>query len=224
MDIKKILFDKQDLKYKAFHQRIVPDTKHEIIGVKVPELRKIAKNIKALSDISSFFNEKHVYYEEFMLHGLLIAQIKDTDKAYSLLNDFLPQIDNWAVCDVTVSAIKNIAKDRDLLYNNVLKWIESERVYTVRFAIVCLLTYFAEKRYSDRIFGLLSSINTDEYYINMAIAWLYSVFLVKCYDETLPIIESKTLSRFIQNKTIDKARDSFRIADDKKIYLKTLKI
>lgn len=224
IDIRNLLFEKQDLNYKTFHQKLVPDTKHEIIGVRVPELRKIANSIDDLSVVSSFLDEKHVYYEEFMLHGLFIAKIKDLDKAYSLLNEFLPQMDNWAECDITVSAIKNIAKYKDLLYNNVVKWLKSERVYTVRFAVVCLISYFTEKEYLDNIFTLMSAINSDEYYINMAIAWLYSVLLVKHYDQTLGLIESKTLPKFIQNKTIDKARDSFRIDDDKKIYLKTLKI
>lgn len=224
INIRQSLFDKQDLHYKAFHKKIVPDTRHEIIGVRVPELRKIVKNINSKKDIYSFLNESHFYYEEFMLHGLFISKIDDINEAYSWLNLFLPQIDNWAVCDITVSAIKNIAKNKELLYNNIQQWLKSPHVYTVRFAIVCILSYFVEKKNLNRILSLISTINTDEYYINMAIAWLFSVMLVKNYNETLPLIENKTLPRFIQNKTIDKARDSFRIDKDKKIYLKTLKI
>lgn len=224
INIRQLLFDKQDLQYKAFHKKIVPDTQHEIIGVRVPELRNIVKNIKSKQDIYSFFNENHFYYEEFMLHGLFISKIGNTNEAFSYLNAFLPQIDNWAVCDITVSAIKNFAKNKELLYNYIKNWLKSQHAYTVRFAIVCLLSYYVEKKYLDKIFKIISAINSDEYYINMAIAWLLSVMLVKNYNETLPLIESKTLPQFIQNKTIDKARDSLRIDKDKKIYLKTLKI
>ena len=136
----------------------------------------------------------------------------------------MPFIDNWAICDSVAASIKKQAKNRELLYKNVLTWLKSDKVYTVRFGIVCLMNYFIDDEYADEILKLITRIKTDEYYINMAIAWLLSVMLIKKYEKTLPLIESKTLAPFIHNKTIDKARDSFRIDEKTKIYLKSLKI
>lgn len=213
----------QDIKYRDFNKKIVPDTRYEMIGVKLPEIRKIVNSVVA-DDMTLFFESKHVYYEEYMAHGLLISKLSDEKEAYLQLERFLPLIDNWAICDTVALSLKRLSKNNILLFRKIETWLKSEKVYTVRFGIVCLLSYFTEKEYSDTAFKAVSEINTDEYYINMAIAWFYSVMLVKNYDATLKIIESKTLPRFIQNKTVDKARDSFRIDKNKKEYLKTLKI
>lgn len=222
--ITKQLLSKKDEKYREFHKKLVPDTKYEIIGVRVPEIRKTVKNIILQEEIYSFLRSEHRYYEEYMAHGLIIAEkIKQTDEIYALLNDFLPKIDNWAICDTVATAIKKLVKNKDLFLKNIKIWINSDRIYTVRFAIVCLLTYFTDKEYTDNTIQLVSAIKTDEYYINMAIAWLYSVILVKNYDGIIRLLENKTFPQFIQNKTIDKARDSFRIDKHKKEYLKTLK-
>ena len=202
----------------------MPDTKYEIIGVRVPAIRKTVKTVSSCEEIYSFLKDKHHYYEEYLAHGLLIGKIDDQSEAYALLEEFLPFIDNWAICDIVVSSLKKLAKNKDLLLEKVRKWIKSDQVYTVRFAIVCLLDYFTDKKYTNEIIKTVSAINTDEYYINMAIAWLLSVILVKNYDDGIRLIENKTLPKFIQNKTIDKARDSFRINKAKKEYLKTLKI
>lgn len=223
-NITKELLSEKDENYKKFHTKLVPDTEYEIIGVRVPKVKKIVKTVISFEEIYSFFKEKHHYYEEYLAHGLLIGKIDNTDEIYALLEDFLPLIDNWAICDTTVSALKKLAKNKELLLKNVRKWVKSEKTYTVRFAIVCLLAYFADKEYTKEIIKIVSEINTDEYYINMAIAWLYSVLLIKNYDDAVRLLESKTFPKFIQNKTIDKARDSFRIDKNKKEYLKTLKI
>ena len=223
--ITKELLSKKDEKYREFHKKLVPDTEYEIIGVRVPEIRKIVKNTVSNEEIYSFLRSEHRYYEEYMAHGLIIAEkIKDNDETYALLNEFLPKTDNWAICDTVAASIKKLAENKDLLLKNIKIWINSDRVYTVRFAVVCLLSYFTDKEYTDGTIKLVLSIKTDEYYINMAIAWLYSVMLVKDYDGIIGLLESKTLPQFIQNKTIDKARDSYRIDKIKKEYLKTLKI
>lgn len=219
------LLSKKDGKYKEFHAKLVPDTEYEIIGVRLPEIRKTVKNIVSDEEIFSFLRSEHRYYEEYMAHGLIIAEkIKNTDEIYSFLDDFLPRTDNWAICDTVAVSLKKLAKNKDLLLEKVKVWINSDRVYTVRFAVVCLLSYFTDKNYTSDTIKLVSGIKTDEYYINMAIAWLYSVILVKDYDGIIGLLESRTLPRFIQNKTIDKARDSYRIDKIKKEYLKTLKI
>jgi 3-methyladenine DNA glycosylase AlkD len=202
----------------------VPDSKKEMIGVRLPEIRKIVNSVSDVGDANIFLNSPHVYYEEFMAHGLLIAKFCEKLDVYRLLNEFLPYIDNWAVCDTTVLSLKKLSKNKDLLLQNVINWLKSENIYTVRFAIVSLLAYFSEKQYSEKIFELVLAIKSNEYYVNMAIAWLLSVMLINDYDKTVKLLESKTLPRFIQNKTIDKARESYRIENNKKIYLKTLKV
>ena len=222
--ITKDLLSKKDEKYREFHKKLVPDTKYEIIGVRVPEIRKIVKNTVSNEEIYSFLRSEHRYYEEYMAHGLIIAEkIKDIDEMYAILSDYLPKIDNWAICDTVAASLKKAAKNKELLLKNVKIWIKSTDVYTVRFAVVCLLTYFTDKEHTDNTIKIVSTIKTDEYYINMAIAWLYSVILVKNYDGIISLLESRALPQFIQNKTIDKARDSFRIDGTKKEYLKTLK-
>ena len=222
--ITKELLSKRDIDYKKFNGKIVSDTNYEMIGVRVPEIRNIVKTVVSRKDAYSFFKAEHFYYEEYLAHGLLISKIDDKEETYALLNDFLPKIDNWAICDTVAMSIKQLAKDKKTLYEHILIWLKSDLVYTVRFGIVCLLTYFTEKEYSDKIITIISEIQTDEYYINMALAWLLSVMLVKNYDEYVGLIESKSLPKFVQNKAIDKSRDSFRISKEKKQYLKTFKI
>lgn len=226
-DFTKLLFSKQDLKYKEFSAKLIPDTKYEMIGVRVPEIKRIVKLISGEQNkdaVYSFLDESHRYYEEYMLHGLLIANLNDSALSYRYLEKFLPKIDNWAICDTVVSSLKKLAKNKSALYDKILVWIKSDEVYTVRFGIVCLLAYFVKNEYIDKLIDIILSVKTDEYYINMALAWLISVMLVKNYRETLPLIESKTLTKFVQNKAIDKARDSRRIDQTKKEYLKKYKI
>ena len=221
-DFRKELFEKSDNAYKKFHSKIVPDTHYEIIGVRLPEVRKIAKSA-GKEDINFFLGSKQRYYEEYLLRGLFIAKIEKDDATYALLEDFLPAIDNWAICDCVASSVKKLAKDKKRLYNKIATWLKSDKTYTVRFALVCLLCYFVNDEYVDKILDIASSVKSDEYYINMAVAWLISVVLVKNYGAAVALLESKTLPTFIQNKAIDKARDSFRISNDKKTYLKKLK-
>nr|MBO4518313.1 DNA alkylation repair protein [Clostridia bacterium] len=190
----------------------------------VPVIREIVKDAVKKGDFISFLIENHLYYEEYFAHGLLLSAIDGETEFYKALNAFLPFIDNWAICDSVAASIKKQAKNRELLYKNVLIWLKSDKIYTVRFGIVCLMNYFIEDGYTDEILRLITDIKSDEYYINMAIAWLLSVMLVKRYEQTIPLIESKTLAPFIHNKTIDKARDSFRIDEKTKIYFKSLKI
>ena len=222
-NVTSILFEKQDLNYKKFHSKIVPDTKYEIIGVRIPEIRKIVKGINSSEDIYGFLKTEHAYYEEYLIHGLLISKIKDEDEFYGLLNAYLPLIDNWAICDTVAASIKKAANNKNLLYKNVLTWLYSDKIYTVRFGIVCLLLYFCEPKYTDKVLEIILKVKFGEYYIDMAVAWLLSVMLIKDYDKVRLLLENKTFPRFIHNKTIDKARDSFRIDKDKKEKLKKLK-
>ncbi len=215
-----------DEPYAAFTRKLVPDTRYSVLGVRVPAMKSIAKKDK-LNDkkVNSFLSEKHPYYEEFFLHGLFLGYLDDEYENVSReLNEFLPYIDNWAICDSTAANLKNMAKHPEKLFSEVKRILNSDHVYTVRFALVLLLDYFVKAEYFNEVKKAVFSLPAGEYYIDMAASWLLSVWLVKEYDLTSPLIEKKILPKFIQNKTIQKAIESFRISDDKKAYLKTLKI
>ena len=182
--IRRELLSKKDEKYQKFHAKRVPDTAYEIIGVRVPEVKKTVKSVKSTEEIYSFIKSEHRYYEEYLAHGLLLGKIKDENETYKLLEEFLPLIDNWAICDTTVSALKNLTKNKELLLEKVLKWIKSEKTYTVRFAFVCILNYFTDKEYTDLIetvskveFSKVSSYGLIEYpeIVNLATHTVYLV-------------------------------------------------
>ena len=218
------LFNNQDKIYKLFSQKLIPDTKLEIIGVRVPILKNIAKKYKNTNTENEFLQEKHFYYEEWFLHGLLIGNETNFEKTMRYVEDFLPQIDNWAICDSFVSSLKIFKKNKTAVYKKVKEWILSDNTYTKRFAIVVLLDYFIDSEFIRETLTILQTIISDNYYVNMALAWFYSVALIKEYKTTLPIIESKKLPKFVHNKSIQKAVESFRIKEDIKAYLKSLKI
>ena len=222
--ITKRLIENIDLTYKDFSKKLIPDTKLKILGVRVPIIKKLAKEYKNTPTAQAFLSEDHIYYEEWFLHGLLISQIKDFNKAISLTEEFLPHIDNWGICDSFSASLKIFLKYPHEVYERILTWLKSDRPYVKRFAIVVLLDYFLDSNFDSKILTITSAIISDNYYVNMAIAWLFSVALVKHYNETITFIEQRTLPRFVHNKAIQKAIESFRISQDKKTYLRTLKI
>lgn len=224
-DLTRLLIDNQDIKYKEFSKKLIPDTSYPIIGVRVPTIKNIVKSIKNnKEEVISFLADKHTYYEEYFLHGLLIASEKENlSWVLDNIERFLPFIDNWAICDSTVSGLKIFKKNLPAVFNKVKVWIKSDNLYTVRFAIVTLLGYFLGENFCEEVLSIAISACCEHYYINMAIAWFISVALVKNYAQTVKLIESKTLPKFIQNKSIQKAVESFRISTDVKEYLKTFK-
>ena len=153
----------------------------------------------------------------------MIQLIKnDIGEVITETEKFLPYIDNWAVCDISQS--KLLERYPDVVFGKVSEWAKSEKTYTVRFAIDVLLQFFLDENFTPEVFALAKSIVSDEYYVNMALAWFWSFALIKRYEETLPIIESERLPEFVHNKAIQKARESYRISDERKQYLNTLKI
>lgn len=227
--IEKILFENRDEKYREFHSSLVPNIDgQKIIGVRMPTLRKIAKSLEKDASFSNedknafLCNLPHEYYEENILHSIMLSDEKDFDIAIEKVEVFLPYIDNWALCD-TFSP-KCFEKSVDKLWGHIEKWLCSNKTYTVRFGIVCAMRYFLDEDFSTNKFEKVISVSSNEYYVNMAIAWYVSVALVKQYDEVLPYIENNTLPKWVRNKSIQKACESFRISNDKKEYLKTLKM
>lgn len=227
--IKKILFDSRDEKYKQFHSSLMPTIEQDkVIGVRMPSMRAIAKNLQKDESFSkeetrAFLSElPHDYYEENILHALLISNDKEFDKTINEVNRFLPYIDNWAVCDTF--APKCFARHKDELWNHVEKWLCSNETYTVRFGIVTAMRYFLDDDFSLEKFEKVISVRSDEYYVNMAIAWYVSFALIKQYQTVLPYVQKRVLPPWVHNKSIQKACESYRIPDDKKTYLKNLKI
>ena len=224
MDIQKRLFELQDKDYALFQSRLVPDIDSElIIGVRVPTLRKFAKELKKNQGCEDFLKElPHKYYDENMLHGILISEMKDYIGCIESLNEFLPYIDNWAVCD-TLSP-KVFKKNKDTLLEEICTWSKSKKTYTCRFGIGMLMSHFLDEDFNKEYLQLPAGIKSKEYYVNMMLAWFFATALAKQWESTLPLFEEEKLDVWVHNKAIQKAKESYRIDADKKAYLSSLKI
>lgn len=220
MDIQKKLFSMQDIKYRDFHARLMPNIdKDTIIGVRVPKIRALAKEIKGTE--GDFLKQlPHKYYEENNLHAILVSQIADFEECISQLDAFLPYVDNWATCDIMNP--KPFKKNREKLLIQIEKWLKSKHTYTVRFAIEMLMTHFLDGDFKEEFLKTVSSIKSDEYYINMMIAWYFATALAKKWDCAVKYLEEKRLSKWVHNKTIRKAIESYRITENQKKHLRTL--
>ena len=217
------LFGMQDLKYRDFHAKLMPTVeKSKVIGVRTPELRKFAKEISKTALAADFIKKlPHDYYEENNLHAFLVESISDYDECIKELNRFLPYVDNWATCDMMRPKV--FKKNLSGLLTEIRKWLESDDTYTVRFGIECLMCYYLDENFSDEYPSLVSAIRSDEYYIKMMQAWYFATALSKRFDDIIPYIEQNRLDTDTHNKTIRKAIESYRITDEQKAYLKTLK-
>lgn len=220
--IKERLKALQDKEYLKFHLNIVPNIQEErIIGVRVPQIRNLAKDL-AKEEIDSFLDDlPHYYQEENMLHAILLSNIKDVNEALERLNAFLPYVDNWAVCD-TIKP-KAFKKNDKRIIEEFRKWIASSHTFTARYGIVALFTFFMDDKYEKDYLDLPLTAISDDYYVNMAIAWFYQVALVKHYDDAVVYLETNRLNDFVHNKTISKCHDSYRLSNEIKEYLKTLR-
>lgn len=223
--IDKMLFDYQDLTYKEFNCKLIPNIdKGKIIGIRMPMIRKLAKEIFNCDYIDDFLKElPHQYHEENILHGLILTlKYHDIDELIMMLDKFLIYADNWAVTDVI--APKLFKKYPDKVYEHIKLWINSEYEYVIRFGVVSLLQFYLDDNFRKDELELVKNINSDCYYVKMAIAWFYSFALIKQYDSSVMYFENKLLDKWIHNKSIQKAIESYRISDEKKEYLKSLKI
>lgn len=220
MKIRDELFKEQDLKYRDFQSKLIPNIeKEKIIGVRIPVLRRIAKDaVKENVSINNCF-----YYEEKLVNGLMIGYKKVSIKEHlAELKEFVPLIDNWAVCDSCCSNLKFTVNNREIVFDFLLDYINKSE-YETRFAVVMLMDYYLCDEYIDRVLELIKSVKSDFYYVNMAVAWALSVAMVKYPDKVLEILKNKTLSVWVHNKTIQKCCESYRISADDKEYLKLLK-
>ncbi len=225
MNITEKLFSMQDMEYKKFHQKLMPTVAPDlVIGIRVPLLRKLAKEIFKNENDSAmeFMNTlPHKYYEENNLHAFLIEQIKDYDELLIQTERFLPYIDNWATCDMFMP--KCFYKNADKLVAKINQWIKSGETYTVRYAIKLLMSMYLDSEFDRAYPEMVAKVRSEEYYIKMVVAWYFATALAKQYDAVIGYITQNRLDAWTHNKAIQKAIESRRIPDETKAYLKTLK-
>lgn len=223
-DLNKRLDSLQDLKYRDMQIKIIPTIDPgSIIGVRTPELKKMAKDILKEDNYKAFLEElPHKYFEENQLHAFVISGIKDLNECMEELEKFLPYVDNWATCDQM--SPKVFKKHKDALLMHIEEWIESDKPYTIRFGVGMLMEHFLDDDYDPCYPEMVAKIRSEEYYVNMMIAWYFATALAKQYESILPFIEGKKLADWTHNKAIQKSVESSRISDERKRYLKTLKV
>ena len=218
------LMELQDTGYRDMQKKIIPTVDPDsIIGVRTPALRALAKEILKSGDYKVFLNElPHKYFEENQLHAFILSGMKDFDECMDELEKFLPFVDNWATCDQM--SPKVFKKHKDELLNHIKVWIKSDKTYTVRFGVGMLMEHFLDDDFDLKYPEMAARIRSDEYYVNMMIAWYFATALAKQYESIIPFIEQKRLAPWTHNKAIQKSVESYRITDEQKAYLKSLKV
>lgn len=218
------LFSLQDREYAAFQAKLTPGIPAEsFIGVRVPILRAFAKQyIKDPSHTLFLQTLPHQYYDENMLHSLLVSQMKDYEACIAAVDRFLPYVDNWAVCDIM--SPKVFARHKTQLLDKIRLWSASSHTYTCRFGLEMLMTHFLDADFCASYLDIPAAARSEEYYVKMMVAWFFATALAKQWDATIPYIEQRVLAPWTHNKTIQKARESYRITSEQKEYLTSLKI
>lgn len=219
------LFGMRDLKYQKLSAKLIPNIdSSRIIGVRIPDIRRLAKEIKDEEYIFNFLDKlPHKYQEENLLHGIILSiKYGDINVLLDKLDVFLEYVDNWAITDII--SPKLFKKYPTRVYEYILKWLNSNDEYKIRFGIVSLLQFYLDDNFDKQILDIVKNINYDSYYVKMAISWFYSFALIKQYDDTIELFQNRELDKWIHNKSIQKAIESYRISEDKKKYLRSLKI
>ena len=213
----------QDLKYRDFHSNLMPGIdKEDIIGIRMPVLRKFAGNFAKTEDAKAFLKDiPHRYYEENNLHMMLLGKIREFDRCLQETIDFLPFVNNWATCDFP--APKCFAKNKEKLLPYIEKWLDSGKTYTIRYGIGMLMRLYLDEDFDSRYPEMVAKIQSEEYYVEMMIAWYFATALAKQWDAVIGYLEQEKLSDSVHRKTIQKAVESYRITDEQKIYLRSLR-
>ncbi len=221
--IQEKLFSLADLKYRDFHSALMPTIdKNTIIGVRVPVLRALAKEVNKSEYKDEFLATlPHKYYEENNLHAFLVEKINDYNEVIKELDRFLPFVDNWATCDMMSPKI--LKKHKSELLLEIDRWIKSDHTYTVRYGIKCLMQHYLDEDFKEEYFQKVINIKSDEYYVNMMRAWYFATALAKQYESSVKVLEERKLDRWTHNKTIQKAVESYCVLPENKKYIKSLK-
>lgn len=222
--IQERLFALQDTEYQAFNAKLNPTVEPDtIIGIRIPALRALAKELKGTEEAERFIAVlPHVYFEEYLLHCFLIGFINDFDEGLWETERLLPYLNSWSLTDSL--RIKAFHKTPEKLLPHIEKWLKSDHPYTVRYGILCLMNEFLNDRFNDTYPAMVAAVNSDEYYVKMMQAWYFATALAKQYDAVLPYLTEHRLAQWVHNKAIQKAIESYRITDEQKAYLRTLKI
>ena len=222
-NLEKELFEMQDLKYRDFHSKLLPGIdKDTIIGIRTPVLRKFTKEFVKTPEAEIFMQElPHRYYEENNMHMMIASWIEDYEKCLTEVKRFLPYVNNWATCDLP--APKIFAKHKDELLPEIRSWIASGETYTIRYGIGMLMTFYLDEDFRPEYLKLAADVRSEEYYVNMMIAWYLATALAKQWDATIPYLEERTLPEWVHRKTIQKAIESYRITPEQKVYLRILR-
>lgn len=222
-EVDNLLLEHSDKEYAAFEKKLTPGLPEEsFIGVRVPIIRKIAAQIAKQDICKDFLNElPHKWYDENLLHSVIISGIRKYDECLSCVEHFLPYVDNWAVCDTMRPKV--FAKHKQELLPKIREWISSEKTYTCRFGLDMLMTYYLDEDFKKEYLELPAGVHSEEYYVNMMIAWYYATALAKQWDAAVPYVEERRLSPWVHRKTIQKAIESFRLTDERKEYLKSFR-
>ncbi|MBO4927169.1 MAG: DNA alkylation repair protein [Clostridiales bacterium] len=258
-EVREILFAKQDVEYRDFQAKLIPGTGSDtMIGVRTPDLRSLAKELVKRADVSDFLNVlPHRYFDENQLHAFIISEMRDFDSCMDAVCRFLPYVDNWATCDQMNPKVFGKKQYRTVLLEQTKKWMKSKKTYEVRFGIRMLMCHFLDESFDPKFLQMVAKIRSEEYYINMMIAWFFATALAKQYDAAVAVLEKgkrrqmreskgfgrnprdekasgdkmiedpsdgAVLSSWVQNKSIQKAVESYRITDEQKTYLRTLKV
>ena len=221
--IRETLFSLQDIKYGDFQAKLMPTIEREtVIGVRTPALRKYAKELVKENDITEFLQDlPHQYFEENQLHAFIICEQKEYEKCMKELQLFLPYVDNWATCDQMSPKI--FRQHRQELLEQIKLWIASDKTYTIRYGIGMLMIHFLDEEFDIQYAEIVAGIRSEEYYVNMMIAWYFATALAKQYETIVPYIENRRLDSWTHRKAIQKSIESYRITKEQKEYLKSLK-
>ncbi len=223
-EIREELFGLQDTQYRDFQSKLIPTVSIDyFIGVRTPDLRKLAKTVAKRADVEEFLRQlPHEYFDENQLHAFILSEMKDYDKCLKWLQEFLPFVNNWATCDQM--SPKVFKKHKSELLPLIDEWIASGETYSIRFGIKMLMEHFLDEDFDIAYPEKVAAVRSEEYYVNMMIAWYFATALAKQYDKVLPFIEDKKLDVWCHNKAIQKSIESYRITPEQKEYLKGLKI
>ena len=223
MTLYRRLAEVKDDAYREFQAKLVPNIpKETILGVRTPEMRKIAKEVFESAERDAFLNDlPHKYYEENLIHFFVLAMIRDFDECVRRVEAFLPYVDCWPASDQATP--KSFRKNHEKLLPYIEKWIASDHVYTARFGLRMLMNEFLDADFKEEYLALAASKQGEDYYLKMMIAWFFATALAKRYDEAVPYLEQHRLDEWVHKKAIQKAIESFRVSDAHKEYLKRLR-
>ena len=221
--IREYLLSQQDIKYRNFTLPLIPNVEEKtFIGVRSPVIKKYGKDLPEKDRLEFLNNLPHQYHEENVLHAFILSNMKDYDMFLKYVNEFLPYVSNWSVCDTICN--KNLTKYRPQLIKEIYKWLKSKEVYRVRYAVKCLMNYYLGEDFKEEHIIKVKEVKLDDYYVQMMIAWYLATGLAKNYESFIKVIENHSFNASIHNKTIQKAIDSYRVSEDRKAYLRSLRI